>query len=439
MSDSLSGRACLGIYCTGAGTGGPWRYVHSLLAGIDSDEFEVRLFCDLPGAYEPRPEVNVISLRGDCTRSDGSTQGEPPSARSAGRSLKSLVPGSVRLWSGFSREVRRLAGIFSRHPVDLLHTQNTGCEESPVAARVAGIQGVLGTFHVDSTYDLRRERGGFRHRLLEVVSNRCLDAAIAVSRATKYDWVRRTHLPARRVVTIHNGIDPDKFTRRAGRAAARRQLGLPDDGSLIIGGVGRLDEAKGFSYLIDAVAQLAPRYPRLLLVLAGTGPLHTDLVEQASRLGITDRVRFMGFVNDVQPVFDALDVFALSSLCEALPYALLEAMATELPVIGTSVGGVPEVISVGETGFIVPPRNADALARALTPLLDSPELRERMGKAGRQRVLRHFQECDMVRRTLELYRDLLGSSGMRRIVELNARSNSVPKHGQSVARHKIDA
>jgi glycosyltransferase involved in cell wall biosynthesis len=413
ISETLSGRARLGIYCPGAGTGGPWRYVHSILAGIDLDEFDVRLFCDLPSDYNPRADVRVIPRSADYALSNGPTSAQPPAARSAGRSLKLLVPGSVRLWSGFSREARRLARLFARHPVDLLHTQNAGCEESPVAARVAGIQSVLGTFHVDSTYDLSRERSGFRHRLLEIVSNRCLDAAIAVSRATKADWVRRSHLPARRVVTIHNGIDADKFQRRANRSAARRQLGLPDDG-LIVGGVGRLDEAKGFTHLIDAVARLAPRYPRLLLVLAGTGPLRDELVEQASRLGIGGRVRFLGFVNDVQPVFDALDVFALSSLCEALPYALLEAMATELPVVGTRVGGVPEVIGEGETGFVVPSQNAEAVAGALTPILDSSDLRQRMGKAGRDRVVRHFHERDMVRRTLDLYRDLLGSSGTSR-------------------------
>jgi glycosyltransferase involved in cell wall biosynthesis len=115
----------------------------------------------------------------------------------------------------------------------------------------------------------------------------------------------------------------------------------------------------------------------------------------------------------VQLTLDALDVFALPSQCEALPYALLEAMATGLPAVGAAVGGVPEVIAPGETGFLVAPRDPAALAAGLRPLLADPVLRGRMGSAGRERVTRHFHERDMVRQTVGVYRDLLGgrSSG----------------------------
>src|SRR5204863_5569267 len=114
--------------------------------------------------------------------------------------------------------------------------------------------------------------------------------------------------------------------RRSGVAEARRRLGWPDTDSLVIGGVGRLDQAKGFGYLLEAVALLAQAYPHLTVALAGQGPLRQTLVEQASRLGISERVRLLGYCADVQQVYDALDVFVLPSLCEALPYALLEAM-----------------------------------------------------------------------------------------------------------------
>jgi glycosyltransferase involved in cell wall biosynthesis len=317
------------------------------------------------------------------------------------------VPPAVRLWAGFARDARRLAKIFRRNPVDLLHTHNVGFEESPVAARLAGVPRVVGTFHVDPTYDLHRAHDGARHRLLEMLSNRCLDRAVAVSRDTKHAWVSRTHLPAERVVTIPNGIDPDQFRRRTGRAEARRELGLPER-ALMVGGVGRLDWAKGFEYLLKAVASLAGAYPDLHLALAGEGPLRPDLEQAAAELGITHRVHFLGFHRDVQPVYDALDVFALPSLCETQGYAHLEAMATELPAVGTTVGGVPEVIVHDETGFLARPRDPVSLAAALRPLLDSPDLRHRFGRAGRERVERRFHERDMVRRTIGLYRGLLG-------------------------------
>jgi glycosyltransferase involved in cell wall biosynthesis len=404
----MSPRARIGIYCPGDGTGGPWRYAHSLLSGVDLNEFEVIVFWDLEGNYSRRPEIKTVCLSDggiDCASRAPSL----PRPRVAGNRslLRRLVPSSVRLWSGFGRQTQRLARLLRSQRLDLLHTNNTGCEESPVAARVAGVPQVIGTFHVDSTYDLHRERSGPRHRILEVISNRCLDRAIAVSQATKFDWVRRTHIPARRVTTIYNGVDTEKFRRRVDRLTARKALALPVDSRLIVGGLGRLDEAKGFTYLIDAVARLAPDYPDLLLVIAGDGPLRAELERQAAERGIGERVRLLGFQRDVQMVLDALDVFTLPSLCEALPYALLEAMATELPCVGADVGGVAEIIVQHETGFIVRPRSAVELEASLRLLLGSREHRARMGEAGRRRVVNHFQEREMVQKTIELYRQLI--------------------------------
>lgn len=403
----------IGIYCPGNGTSGPWRYVHAILGGIDPAEFGVTVFCDLQGAYEPQPWIKVVRLRGAEAHPAGaafaSSNGSHSNMPSA---LKRLAPKSVKLWAGFGKETRRLARLIRQHPVDLFHTQNTGCEESPVAAKLAGVRRVLGTFHVDSTYDLHRERSGPTHRVLEMLSNRCLDRAISVSHATKRDWVRRTHISSERVQTIYNGIDPERFRRRQSRGAARRALGLPENG-LIVGGLGRLDEAKGFSYLLDAAVELRAEFPILIVAIAGAGPLREPLEQQATRLGLANAVRFLGFQSDVQPVLDSLDVFALPSLCEALPFALLEAMATELPTVGSAVGGIPEVIVPGETGFVVPARNSSRLVDNLRTLLRDATLRARMGVAGRARVVRDFQERDMVRKTIGVYRTILGRLATR--------------------------
>lgn len=398
------GRPRLGIYCPGIGVGGPWRYVHSILRRIDTDEFDVTLFCDLEAGYEPRPTVRVVQL-------SGPPAGVVPQSREArvapGKGLlRHVVPGPVRLWAGFWRTARRLARHIRGERLDLFHTQNTGCEESPVAARLAGVPRVVGTFHVNSKIDLRGVRGGARHRLLEFVSNQCLDTAIAVSRDTANDWVRRSRISPARVVTIHNGIDPETYRRRLSPAAARERFGLPVDGP-VIGAVGRLDEAKGLTYLLDAAARLRPEFPALRVVLAGDGPLRPQLEARTAQLGLAGAVRFLGFQHDVQPVMDALDVFALPSLSETLGYAFLEAMATELPAVGTRVGGIPEVIVDGETGVLVPPRDAAALANGIAGLLRSPATRRRMGAAGRERVVRRFNEQDMVRRTLDVYRTAL--------------------------------
>jgi glycosyltransferase involved in cell wall biosynthesis len=319
-----------------------------------------------------------------------------------------MVPASIRLWSGFSRETRRLARFFRCWPADLLHSQQTGCEEAPVAARLAGIPRVVGTFHVDPMYDLENQRSGFRHRILEVISNRALHKGIAISDAVNRMWRERTFLSASRVVTIHNGIDPEKFCRRRSREEARRMLGLPDDGRLLMGGVGRLDDAKGFRYLIEALQLLEASHPGASVVLAGRGIRREELEQQAERAGLRERVIFLGHCPEIQVLYDAVDLLAAPSLCESLSYAIQEAMAHELPVVGSRVGGIPELIVPGETGFLVAPRSGSDLAAALAPLLESGDLRCQMGRAGRERIVRHFTEKEMVGRTLDLYRQLLG-------------------------------
>lgn len=402
----------IGVYEPSPGPSGPSRYVDSLLSALDPAEFRPVVFGHASGPYRDRDGLELIPVCGEAPAGDARAPvrtSERPIVRPRWRRI---LPGFVRLWSGFSREAVHLARQFRRRRVDLLHTNNTGCEESAVAARLAGVPRVLGTFHVDSTYDLHRMRSSARYRVLECLSNHCLHRAIAVSAATKADWSRRTRLESHRIVTVHNGIDPERFRRRSAPAEARRRLGLPAEGGLVLGGVGRLDEAKGFEYLLDALGLLVAESRDVYLVLAGGGPLRERLEEQAQRLGLAERVRFAGHRRDVQEVYDALDVFVLPSLCEALGYALLEAMATGLPAVASRVDGVPEVVVHGETGVLVPPRNARALAAALRPLLDSRELRQQWGRAGRQRVCDHFNEAGMVRRTLTVYRELL--RGVRR-------------------------
>jgi glycosyltransferase involved in cell wall biosynthesis len=374
------------------GNGGPARYVASLVRALEGPEWSVQF------VERKQPPATIA---------------EPPS-EAAGQKRKPLkdlarfAPRCTKAWLGFRREAGRLASAIRTVPADLFHAQNTGCEETPVAARLAGVRQVLGTFHVDSTYDLARQRSGVAHRALEWYSNRSLHLAIAVSEATKRDWVRRSGIPADRVVTIHNGIDPERFRRRQAAAASRQQLSLPQN-ALIVGGLGRLDPAKGFADLIEATAILRGRFPSLRLAIAGSGPLREQLAALARARGIAGEVMLLGFQEDVNPFLDACDVFVQSSLCEALGYSLLEAMAHELPAVGTCVGGIPEVIVPGETGFLAPPRNAAGLAAAIAPLLESAELRQRMGRAGRERVVKHFHEADMVRKTLAVYREMLSA------------------------------
>jgi glycosyltransferase involved in cell wall biosynthesis len=330
-------------------------------------------------------------------------------AKSIKRRFGRFMPRPISLLRGYTNTAYKERDAIRRMKVDLMHCQATGCEEMPVAANLAKVRAVIGTFHVDPSYDLDRARSGVTHRVLEWYSNRCLNKAIAVSNATKQAWMRRTGIPEDRVAVIHNGINPSCFARAQSKESARAALGLPQQ-AVIIGGLGRLDAAKGFGDLIEALALLRPYFPGAHLAIGGTGILREQLEAKAAMLGVTDFVTFLGFRSDVNEVLDACDIFAMPSLCETLGYALLEAMAHKLPAVGTTVGGIPEVIVPSETGLLAPPRDPAALANALKPLLESAELRERMGRAGRERVVRHFQETEMVRKTIDVYRQMLESN-----------------------------
>lgn len=398
----------IGIYEPSRSPSGPSRYVDGILSSIDLKEFEFVLFGHQDGPHQSLGiPIVECSDAPEGTRAQQAGKEGPDPGRGSRRTWRRFIPSTVRLWAGYSRNCLSLASTFRSHPVDLLHTNNTGCEESAIAARLAGVPRVLGTFHVDSTYDLHKTRDGFRYRIIEHLSNHCLHKAIAVSEATRSDWMRRTHLSGNRVIAISNGVDLQVHRRRGEKEDARARLGLPSDGRVLLGGAGRLEEAKGFSYLLDAIALLAGERQDFDLALAGTGPLRGTLEDHAAALGITHRVHFLGFRHDVREVYEALDVFVLPSLCEAMPYALLEAMAMRLPVVGSAVGGVPQVMASGETGFVVPSRDSRPLAEAIQSLLSSADLREKLGRAARARSERLFDLKDSVRRTIQVYRDML--------------------------------
>jgi glycosyltransferase involved in cell wall biosynthesis len=340
---------------------------------------------------------------------------------------RSLTPRPIKVWAGFARDAVEQRRTIRSCAVDLMHTQKTGCEESPVAARLADVTAVLGTFHVSPSLDVTRVRSGPTHRVLEWISTRCLRSAIAVSEATKQDWIRRTGIVSERVVTTHNGVDPAKFSRSQVPEAARAQLGLPSD-LLILGAVGRLEIAKGFSVLIEALSLLRAEFPQVLVAIAGDGSLRASLQERAQRLAVDDRVSFLGFQTDVNLFLDACDVFVLPSLSEALPFALLEAMSHALPAAGSAVGGVPEVIVPGHTGFLFPPHDVIGLASALRPLLASSSLRRRLGAAGRERIVKYFQEAQMVRKTIDVYRQMIASRDLGRCTRRSITAYRRPEH-----------
>jgi glycosyltransferase involved in cell wall biosynthesis len=172
---------------------------------------------------------------------------------------------------------------------------------------------------------------------------------------------------------------------------------------------------KGMEYLIDAASLMAGGCPPIVAVVGGTGPVLEDLRERAQRLGLRDRVRFVGFCSDAGLFYDAIDVLVSTSLSEALPYVLIEGMSHGLPIVATAVGGIPEIVTQDETGLLIPPKDPGRLAAALKVLAQAPDLRDRMGAAGHARAIKHFQQSECVRRTIDIYRQMLGRGPSERL------------------------
>jgi len=233
------------------------------------------------------------------------------------------------------------------------------------------------------------------------VFEKCLHQYIAVSNAVGRQLCQTFHVPCQKIEVIHNSIPVAAFDRPP-NMTLKTMLNRGTDRPIVLS-VARLDAQKGHTYLLAAIRHV----PNAIFVLAGDGPERACLEAQADRLGIGDRVIFLGHRNDVADLLASCDLFVLPSLYEGLPLSLLEAMAAGKPVVATSVGGTPEAVLDGETGFLVPPRDPAPLVGAIHRLLADACLRRKMGLAGRLRVQRNFSTMQMVARVTQTYEKLL--------------------------------
>jgi glycosyltransferase involved in cell wall biosynthesis len=206
--------------------------------------------------------------------------------------------------------------------------------------------------------------------------------------------------------TLYHGLDPNGPATWGSSNGVRQELGLPED-ALVVGTVGSLTPKKDHHTLLRAAARAARSVPGLRVVVVGQGPLEDDLRAAAGDLGIGEAVLFTGHREDARRLLGAFDVFALPSLHEGLPISLLEAMARARPVVASRAGGMPEVVTDGRDGLLVPVGDAPALGDALVRLLRNPGLRERLGRAARRRA-GEFDIRTAVRRQEEVYGKLLG-------------------------------
>lgn len=229
-----------------------------------------------------------------------------------------------------------------------------------------------------------------------------IDVYVAVSDAVKNVLIAAGVRPSR-IHVVNSGIVPPTV---GSGLAVREEIGVGADQKLV-GNIGALVEAKGQRYLLEAAPLILKEMPETRFVIIGDGKLESKLKDIAFRLGVSDAVCFAGFQEDIGRYLTAFDVLVVSSLMEGLNNSAIEAMMVGKPVVGTDVGGIPEIIEHGKTGLMVPCENHIALAEAVLDILNNPEKAAAFGSAGREVAYKKFTVERMVSGTIGVYEKVL--------------------------------
>jgi sugar transferase (PEP-CTERM/EpsH1 system associated) len=293
---------------------------------------------------------------------------------------------------------------------DLIHTRN--CSGLP-AQLVAALAGVRLRVHAEHGRGLaRRRRFGMRDRMMRRLLCPLVDHFIADSSDLEQWLVEAIGAEPSRVSQIANGVDSVQFHPRLGPAAAVGPAGFMHDGVFVIGSIGRMDDSAGHATLVDAFLRLIasphPAHQRLRLMLIGDGPVRAECQAMLNRAGAAARAWLPGARSDTAQLLRAMDLFVLPSLHEDGSSAILEAMASGLPVVATTVGCNAELVHAGFTGILVPPLSVELLAAAVSDYCRIPEMAARHGARARSQVIARHSMPAMARDYLAVYDALTG-------------------------------
>jgi sugar transferase (PEP-CTERM/EpsH1 system associated) len=289
---------------------------------------------------------------------------------------------------------------------DIVHTRNLPSLDLLFPAKVAGVKHLI---HGEHGLDMRELEGqNRRYNRLRRLSRLVVSKYVAVS-ANLANWMKREiGIPSERVTLIYNGVDFDRF--HPGPSSGILPAGFAVPGAFIIGTMGRLEAVKDQLTLARAFCRIVELQPALRqkarLVIIGDGALRQGIEHTLCVAGVRELAWLPGFRNNASELYRALDLFVLPSRREGISNTLLEGMATGLPVVGTAVGGTPEILVDNLTGFLVPTGDVDRMAGAILKYVEEPSLAKAHGSAGRERVLRQFSLCSMVESYRQLYHSL---------------------------------
>jgi sugar transferase (PEP-CTERM/EpsH1 system associated) len=377
------------------------RLVVHLVEALDSAHMEnglLNLIRHLPGERYRHAIV--------CLRDQGDYEA---GLREQGVDIVNLHQRKSGLISGLFHYLRLYRVLRNLQP-DLIHTRN---RSGLPAQLVAALAGVRLRVHAEHGRDLARAGNvSFGGKALRRLLRPLIDHFIAVSSDLEQWLIVAIGAEPGRVSQIANGVDSVQFHPRLGPAAAVGPPGYMHDGVFVIGSTGRMDDSANHVTLVDAFLRLIasphPAHQRLRLMIIGDGPARAECQAMLNRAGASARAWLPGARTDTAQLLRAMDLYVLPSLLEDRSNAILEAMASGLPVVATSVGGNAELVHPGFTGILVPPMSAEMLAAAVSDYCRIPEMAARHGARARSQVIARHSMPAMARDYLAVYDGLVG-------------------------------
>lgn len=361
---------------------GTQRFLLELLRRMDRERFTPIVFSTLAEG-ELLPEVEALGV----PVHEFGTGGRVLSPRTVG-------------------DLSRAAAFLRRERVDVLSCMlGLTTLVGPFVGRAAGVPVVVNNQR-NLSYWLR---GGARESVYGFVSRRVVDAVIVNSAAAARELSGRFRVPESKIENIGVGTDLERISRATPAEELKRELGLGE--SKVVGVVAKLSPVKGHGHFLEAAAFISKADGDVRFLIVGDGPERTRLEREAGELGLSGKVHFIGVRDDVPAVLKLMDVLVLSSLSEGSPNVVLEGMAAGVPVVATRVGGVPEVVEDGVSGFLVDPGDVPGLSNAVLRLLNDADRAREMGRKGRATAVENYDINRVVARVEDVFSSLLERAG----------------------------
>lgn len=368
--------------------GGGERHLLSLATRLDQKRYEVMVAYPGSGLFEKYlAQTHLPAVRIDFGN---------------GRGMRALLP---------------LVRFLKRERIDLLHAyEPKSAFMGAVAAHLAGVRAVVLTFHLPifpPFRDLKALERGRRWLGMWKNTLACLlaDRVIAASEEIRQEKLQRQRVPASKVSTILNGVDPSDFPPDTDGAALREELGISPR-ERVVGVIARLEPYKGHRDLLSAAPQVLAQAPDVRFLCVGDGSDRAGLEAMARAAGLQEKVVFTGFRQDIPRILAAVDVVVHPSLDESTTLTLIEAMLMRKPLIATRLPSLAEMVQDGVNGWLVPPKDPQSLSQTILRLLGDPLAQQTMGRHGRKIALQRFTLDRMVGQTVNLYEELVRQKGL---------------------------